>query len=136
MGEPWSFPNGGAQPKSQRASKFADSSRNGTAPESNGIGNALPMTDPRPIGWRYFRTREVAIARDWAAQGGIAVHENLFKFRGRRTCHLLAINEIDLVEAAVSLGCSVHWIHRSKTPHFDLVEVYLERALQRCGIPV
>ena len=92
------------------------------------------MTDPVTPAWRYFRTREVALAREWAAQGGVAVHENLFKFRGRRTCHLLAVDEITLVEAAVSVGCSPAWIHRSKTLHFDLVEIHLERALVRCEI--
>ena len=91
------------------------------------------MTEPTS-GWRYFRTREVALARDWAAQGGIAVHENLFKFRSHRTCHLLAIDEVSLLEAAVSVGCSTRWIHRSRTIHFDLVEIHLERALVRCGI--
>lgn len=92
------------------------------------------MTEARLDHWRYFGTREVSIARRWAADGGVAVHENLFKFRGRRTCHLLAIDEVRLVDAAVSLGCSAHWIHRSKTVHFDLVEVHLVRALQRCGV--
>ena len=92
------------------------------------------MTEPIATGWRYFHTREVALARDWAAQGGIAVHENLFKFRGHRTCHLLAIDEVSLLEAAVSVGCSTRWIHRSRTIHFDLVEIHLKRALVRCGI--
>ena len=86
--------------------------------------------------WRYFRTREVTLARTWAAEGGIAVHENLFRFRERRTCHLLAVNEASLVEAAVSLGCSARWMHRSRTLHFDLIEIYLERALVRCGVPL
>lgn len=93
------------------------------------------MTEPARAGWRYFRTREVALAREWAAQGGVAVHENLFKFRGRRTCHLLAIDEVTLIDAAVSVGCAAHWIHRTKTIHFDLVEIHLERALVRCGLP-
>lgn len=91
------------------------------------------MTEPR-AGWRYFHTREVTLARVWAARGGIAVHENLFKFRERRTCHLLAVDEAALVAAAVSLGCSARWIHRSKTLHFDLVEIYLERALIHCNV--
>ena len=93
------------------------------------------MTEPARVGWRYFRAREVALAREWAAQGGVAVHENLFKFRGRRTCHLLAIDEVTLIDAAGSVGCSAHWIHRTKTIHFDLVEIHLERALVRCGLP-
>lgn len=92
------------------------------------------MTDERAAGWRYFRVREVPEARSWAARGGVAVHENLFKFRGRRTCHLLAVDEATLVEAAVSLGCSAQWIHRSRTLHFDLVDIHLERALSRCGV--
>jgi hypothetical protein len=86
-------------------------------------------TDP---GWRYFRSREVGGARAWAAQGGIAVHENIFRSRGRRTCHLLARDEAALVEAAVSVGCSPWWIQRTRTVHFDLVEIHLERALGRC----
>ncbi len=92
------------------------------------------MTDPAMAMWRYFRTREVSEARVWATRGGVAVHENLFKSRGRRTCHLLAADETTLVEAATSLGCSVWWIQRTRTVHFDLVEIYLERALQRCGV--
>ncbi len=85
--------------------------------------------------WRYFTSREVGEARRWAAEGGIAVHENIWKSKGRRTCHLLARDEAALVAAATSVGCSGWWIQRTRTVHFDLVEVYLERALARCGIP-
>ncbi len=92
------------------------------------------MTDSGAIGWRYFRSREVREARAWAADGGLAVHENIFKSRGRRTCHLLAANETALIEAAVSLGCSVWWIQRTRTVHFDLVEIHLERALEQCRV--
>ena len=84
-------------------------------------------------GWRYFGTRQVREARVWAAEGGIAVHENIWKSRGRRTCHLLARTEAELVAAARSVGCEDWWIQRTRTLHFDLVEVYLERALARCG---
>ena len=83
--------------------------------------------------WRYFKAREVREARAWAANGGIAVHENIWKSRGRRTCHLLARSEAELVTAARSVGCEDWWIQRTRTVHFDLVEVYLERALARCG---
>lgn len=86
-------------------------------------------------GWRYFTSRQVREARAWAAQGGIAVHENIWKSRGRRTCHLLAETEAALVAAATSLGCSAWWIQRTRTLHFDLVEIYLERALSRCQPP-
>lgn len=84
--------------------------------------------------WRYFRTREVREARAWAVSGGIAVHENLFKSRGRRTAHLLARDEVALLEAARAVGCSPWWIQRTRTLHFDLVEVHLERALVHCGV--
>ena len=83
-------------------------------------------------GWRYFGTREVREARAWAAAGGIAVHENIWQSRGRRTCHLLAQDERALLEAARSVGCDDRWIQRTSTLHFDLVEVYLERALEKC----
>ena len=83
-------------------------------------------------GWRYFGTREVREARAWAAAGGIAVHENIWQSRGRRTCHLLAQDEQALLEAARSVGCDDRWIQRTSTLHFDLVEIYLERALERC----
>ncbi len=82
--------------------------------------------------WRYFRSREVLEARAWAAGGGIAVHENIWKSRGRRTCHLLAMDEPALIAAALSVGCSPWWVQRTRTVHFDLVEIYLERALARC----
>jgi hypothetical protein len=75
-------------------------------------------------------------ARAWAASGGIAVHENLFKSRGRRTAHLLARDEQSLLAAAGELGCSPLWIQRTRTIHFDLVEGYLEHALVRCGVPI
>ncbi|MEO8450066.1 MAG: DUF4031 domain-containing protein [Gemmatimonadota bacterium] len=84
--------------------------------------------------WRYFGTREVLEARSWADLGGIAVHENLFRFRGRRTAHLLAQSEPLLVEAALSIGCAERWIQRTRTVHFDLIETQLARALQRCGV--
>jgi hypothetical protein len=93
-----------------------------------------PDARPAILEWRYFRTREVREARQWAAAGGVAVHENLFKSRGRRTCHLLAADETLLIEAAVSVGCSPWWIQRTSTVHFDLVEIHLERALIRCGV--
>ena len=83
--------------------------------------------------WRYFGTRQVAQARAWAAGGGIAVHQNLFKARGRRAAHLLARDDAALIAAARSLGCEERWIQRTRTIHFDLVEIYLERALLRCG---
>jgi len=85
-------------------------------------------------GWRYFGTRDVRRARAWAADGGIAVHENLFRSRGRRAAHLLARDEAALVAAAVSVGCDPGWAHRTRTPHFDLVDPMLSRALRRCGI--
>ena len=83
--------------------------------------------------WRYFGSREVAAAKEWAATGGIAVHENIWKSRERRTCHLLAGNEGALVGAAVLVGCSPWWIQRTRTLHFDLVEGYLALALARCA---
>jgi hypothetical protein len=82
--------------------------------------------------WRYFGTREVREARAWAAAGGIAVHENIWQSRGRRTCHLLARDEQALLEAARSVGCDDRWIQRTRTLHFDLVEIYLQRALEKC----
>jgi hypothetical protein len=85
-------------------------------------------------GWRYFGSRDVGAARAWAAQGGVAVHENIWKSRGRRTCHLLARGEPELLAAARSVGCEDWWIQRTRTVHFDLVESYLERALVRCGV--
>jgi hypothetical protein len=87
-----------------------------------------------PGGWRYFGTREVRLARIWALEGGISVHENIWKSRGRRTAHLLAVSETTLVEAATSLGCDAWWIQRTRTVHFDLVGPYLALALTRCGI--
>jgi hypothetical protein len=84
-------------------------------------------------GWRYFGTREVTLARIWAAGGGIAVHENLFRLGGRRTAHLLAPDESRLLAAARLVGCAAHWIQRTRTIHFDLVGIHLERALIRCG---
>jgi hypothetical protein len=84
------------------------------------------------LGWRYFGTREIPAARRWAAEGGVAVHENIFKSRGRRTCHLLAIDEDHLIAAAASVGCSPCWIQRTRTLHFDLVEIHLTRALALC----
>lgn len=93
-------------------------------------------TEGTTPGWRYFTSREVAEARAWAAAGGVSVHENLFKSRGRRTCHLLARDEPGLVAAAVAVGCAPWWIHRTRTPHFDLVESYLADALARCGVPL
>lgn len=88
------------------------------------------------LGWRYFGSRQIREARAWAAEGGIAVHENIWKSRRRRTCHLLARGETELVAAARSVGCEAQWIQRTRTVHFDLVEGYLERALRRCGVTV
>ena len=84
--------------------------------------------------WRYFGTRESPLARAWAGDGGIAVHENLFRSNGRRTAHLLAQSELQLIEAALSIGCAEWWIQCTRTIHYDLVEIYLARALERCGL--
>jgi len=89
---------------------------------------------PGMTGWRYFGSRQVGDARRWAAGGGIAVHENIWKSRGRRTCHLLARDQASLLGAAREIGCADHWIQRTRTLHFDLVDIYLERALARCGV--
>lgn len=83
--------------------------------------------------WRYFGTREVRLARRWAGDGGVAVHENLFRLRGMRCAHLLAPDEERLVVAALLVGCQVQWIQRTRTLHFDLVGDFLARALVRCG---
>jgi len=82
--------------------------------------------------WKYFGSREVREARAWAAEGGIAVHENIWKSRGRRTCHLLAKSEAELLIAARTVGCADEWIQRTRTVHFDLVVIYLERGLALC----
>lgn len=84
--------------------------------------------------WRYFGTREVPLARAWAAAGGIAVHENPFRLRGHRTAHLLAATEADLLEAARAVGCRDEWIQRTSTLHFDLILEALEAALKKCGV--
>ena len=112
--------------------RFADRFK-GTAEAARARDAVARIKSEGHGGWRYFRTREVREARAWAEQGGIAVHENIWKSRGRRTCHLLARNERELLAAARSVGCSDAWIQRTRTLHFDLVEVYLERALIRCG---
>ena len=82
--------------------------------------------------WRYFATRQVRAARAFAASGGIAVHENLFKPRGHRTCHLLAPDEAALIEAGRALGLGPERLHRSNTLHFDLFGAALEAAIARC----
>ncbi len=84
--------------------------------------------------WRYFGTREVRLALAWADGGGVAVHENLFRIRGRRTAHLLAQDEALLLTAARLLGCEDHWIQRTSRVHFDLVAGFLAQALVRCGV--
>jgi len=84
--------------------------------------------------WRYFGTREVRRARIWALDGGISVHENIWRSRGRRTAHLLASEEEALFAAAATLGCDRQWVQRTRTVHFDLVGVYLRRALVLCGV--
>jgi len=84
--------------------------------------------------WRYFGTRESPLARVWARDGGVAVHENLYRLKGRRTAHLLAADEGRLLEAARALGCEDRWIQRTSNLHFDLVAEYLDRALVRCGV--
>jgi len=86
------------------------------------------------VEWRYFGTREVRIARQWAGDGGVAVHENLFRLRGMRCAHLLAPDEERLVVAALLLGCQARWIQRTSTLHFDLVGDFLTRALLHCGV--
>jgi hypothetical protein len=85
-------------------------------------------------GWRYFGTRESQLARAWAAAGGVAVHENLYRLREHRTAHLLAGSESELLNAARSLGCRDEWIQRTRTVHFDLILEPLERALLNCGV--
>jgi hypothetical protein len=82
--------------------------------------------------WRYFATRQVKEARAFAEAGGIAIHENLFKLRGHRTCHMLGPDEASLVAAGRAIGLSPERLHRSRTLHFDLFGDPLARALARC----
>jgi hypothetical protein len=91
----------------------------------------LPPARP----WRYFGTRQVKAARAHAAAGGIAIHENLFKPRGHRTCHLLAPDEAALLEAGRARGLGPERVHRSNNPHFDLFGSVLALALARCEPP-
>jgi hypothetical protein len=84
--------------------------------------------------WRYFTSRQVREAIAWAEDGGIAVHENIYPSRGRRTAHLLGPDESSLVAAARSIGCRAGWIQRTRTLHFDLVEGPLDAGLRRCGV--
>lgn len=84
--------------------------------------------------WRYFGTRQVREARAFAQSGGIAVHENLYKLRGHRTCHMLGPDEAALVEAGRAIGLGPERLHRSNTVHFDLFGEPLERALARCEV--
>ena len=84
--------------------------------------------------WRYFTSRQVREAIAWAKDGGIAVHENIYPSRGRRTAHLLGPDEATLVAAARSIGCRASWIQRTRTLHFDLVEDALAAGLRRCGV--
>lgn len=84
--------------------------------------------------WRYFTSRQVREAVAWARDGGIAVHENIYPSRGRRTAHLLGPDEATLVAAARSIGCRASWIQRTRTLHFDLVEDALAAGLRRCGV--
>lgn len=85
------------------------------------------------LAWRYFGTRDVFHARCWAVEGGIAVHENLFRLRGQRMAHLLGPDEATLIVAALTLGCHERWIQRTNTVHFDLMGEFLHRALAHCG---
>jgi hypothetical protein len=94
-----------------------------------------PASSPRESDrWRYFTSRQVREAIAWARDGGIAVHENIYPSRGRRTAHLLAPDEATLVAAARSIGCRAHWIQRTRTLHFDLVQGSLDAGLRRCGV--
>jgi hypothetical protein len=82
--------------------------------------------------WRRFGTREVREARAFAAAGGIALHANLYKFRGMETYHMLGPDEETLVAAGLLLGLPAQRLHRSRTLHFDLFGEYLALALARC----
>ncbi len=94
-----------------------------------------PASPPRESDrWRYFTSRQVREAIAWARDGGIAVHENIYPSRGRRTAHLLGPDEATLVAAALSIGCRASWIQRTRTLHFDLVEDALAAGLRRCGV--
>ncbi len=94
-----------------------------------------PASPPRESDpWRYFTSRQVREAVAWARDGGIAVHENIYPSRGRRTAHLLGPDEATLVAAARSIGCRASWIQRTRTLHFDLVEETLDAGLRRCGV--
>ena len=97
--------------------------------------NPLPSSPTgRGPEWRYFSSRQVREALAWAENGGIAVPENIYPSRGRRTAHLLGPDELTLIAAARSIGCRAGWIQRTRTPHFDLVEEPLRAGLRRCGV--
>ena len=93
---------------------------------------APPQSESNP--WRYFTSRQVREAVAWARDGGIAVHENIYPSRGRRTAHLLAPDEATLVAAARSIGWRARWLERTRTLHFVLVDDALAAGLRRCGV--
>lgn len=85
-----------------------------------------------PLRFKRFGTREVREARAHAAAGGIALHANLFKFRGLETYHMLGPDEPTLIAAGALVGLPPHRLHRSRTLHFDLFGEPLARALALC----
>jgi hypothetical protein len=84
--------------------------------------------------WRWFTSRQVREAREFAAAGGIAVHDNLYKLRGLPAAHMLGPDEATLIAAGRELGLTPERLHRSRTLHFDLVGERLERAKQLCQL--
>lgn len=81
--------------------------------------------------WKYFTSRQVKEAKDWAEKGNFAVHQNIFKFRGKTTAHLIA-SESNLLIAVRILGLRKGYIQRTSTLHLDLFGAPLEKAIKLC----
>lgn len=82
--------------------------------------------------WKYFELKQLKEAKEFAAEGGIAVHQNNASFgRYRQTAHLFCKDRETLLKVGEELGLEPKWVHKD---HFDLFGRPLYFAKVKCGI--
>ncbi|MFN0120107.1 MAG: hypothetical protein ACKV2V_06365 [Blastocatellia bacterium] len=101
-------------------------------------GQQAAAGEAKGVEWRWFAWKEVRLARQFAAGGGIAIHHNRLGWHGHDAAHMLGPDADTLISAALELGLLPLWLQRpprTRTLHFDLRGWALREAKRRCGLP-
>jgi hypothetical protein len=83
--------------------------------------------------WRKFAHYQNREAISWAADGGVAVHENASSTSKFGSVHLFAPDTEGLVDVSHYLRTKPQWFHLTQgREHLDLWGSHMDKALKYC----